>query len=253
MPPGSGHRLIASFWQRWRPAAYARRSLLDTGVPILGGSDFPVESPNPFLGIYASVTRQKPGGRLPGGWSPEQRMTRQEAILSYTRWAAYGAFEEGVRGRIAPGCSADLILLPDDPFQAELEQLTAIRPLLTIVAAFPLNERVSQLRPVRYLGDKAARVIMPSGAQDIGEVYSLRTLRPKGEIAARLAAVIGSARRTSSASDAVIEDPRSRETESCADTLYEAVRLWKFVELIHDNPIHEAEDAGLAPLRRIAQ
>jgi predicted amidohydrolase YtcJ len=114
--------------------AYAWRSLLDTSLPILGGSDFPVESPNPFLGIYASVTRQQPDGTPPGGWDPAQRMTRLEAIRSFTTWAAYGAFEEHVRGRIAPGCSADLVMLSQDPFEASDAQLTAILPLMTLVA-----------------------------------------------------------------------------------------------------------------------
>lgn len=114
-------------------SAYAWRSLLDTGVPVLGGSDFPVESPNPFLGLYASVTRQQPGGHPPGGWSPEQRMTRREAVLSFTRWAAYGAFEESVRGRIAPGYAADLVLLSDDPFTVDEETLPSVTPLLTLV------------------------------------------------------------------------------------------------------------------------
>lgn len=114
--------------------AYAWRSLLDSGVLVPGGSDFPVESPNPFLGIYASVTRQQPGGKPAGGWSPEQRMTRLEAVRSFTSWAAYGAFEEHQRGSLLPGRSADLVLLSHDPLEVPESLLPEIKPLLTIVA-----------------------------------------------------------------------------------------------------------------------
>lgn len=113
--------------------AYAWRSLLDSGIPILGGSDFPVESPNPFLGIYASVTRQPANASTATEWNPAQCMTREEALRSYTTWAAYGAFEEHRRGQIAAGYSADLVLLPADPFTVPAAELPLIQPLLTIV------------------------------------------------------------------------------------------------------------------------
>src|SRR5262249_28991754 len=70
--------------------AYAWRSLLATGTTIAAGSDFPVESPNPFAGIAAAVTRRPPGSSAP--WRPEQRMSRAEAIRGYTVWAAFAGF-----------------------------------------------------------------------------------------------------------------------------------------------------------------
>ncbi|MGI8552064.1 MAG: amidohydrolase [Dehalococcoidia bacterium] len=113
--------------------AYAWRSLLDTGVPILGGSDFPVENPNPLLGLYASIARRQPGGVTREGWNPAERMSRQEAVRSFTSWAAYGAFEEGQRGTIAPGYSADLVLLTGDPFTVPEEAIPQILPSMTVV------------------------------------------------------------------------------------------------------------------------
>lgn len=94
--------------------AYAWRSLLDTGAVVAGGSDFPVESHNPFLGLYAAVTRQNLAGEPAGGWRPEERMTREEAIRSMTIDAAYASFDEHRLGSIEPGKRADFIVIDRD-------------------------------------------------------------------------------------------------------------------------------------------
>jgi hypothetical protein len=94
--------------------AYAWRSLLDQQNEIPAGSDAPVESPNPVLGFYAAVTRQNVQGDPPGGWFPEQRMTRDEALRSFTLWAARAAFQEKVKGSIEEGKWADLTILSED-------------------------------------------------------------------------------------------------------------------------------------------
>ncbi len=112
--------------------AYAWRSLLDTGVPIAGGSDFPVESANPMFGIAAGVTRSRPGGPL-RPWHPEQCMTRQEAVLSFTRWAAYAGFDEDVAGTIEPGKYADFVVLDRDIYTCPPEQIAETRVLLTVL------------------------------------------------------------------------------------------------------------------------
>src|SRR4029077_16778572 len=83
--------------------AYAWRSLLNTGVIIPNGSDFPVEAVNPLLTFHAAVTRQNPENQPPGGWHPEQRMTREEALASMTRWPAFAGFQEEVMGSLAVG------------------------------------------------------------------------------------------------------------------------------------------------------
>ena len=94
--------------------AYAWRSLLETGVIIPNGSDFPVEKVDPLLTFHSAVTRQNPDNQPPGGWRPEQRMTREEALASMTRWPAYAGFQEGVMGSLRSGRYADFVVLDRD-------------------------------------------------------------------------------------------------------------------------------------------
>jgi predicted amidohydrolase YtcJ len=114
------------------PGAYAWRSLLATGVVIAGGSDFPVESPNPFHGIHAAVTR-RPRGTAGPGWQPEQRMTREEAVRAFTVWNAFAARREGELGALAVGHRADVVALSDDVFACDEARIAEIRPVLTMV------------------------------------------------------------------------------------------------------------------------
>jgi len=93
---------------------YAWRRLLDSGARLAGGSDFPVEGENPLLGFYAAVTRQDAEGKPEGGWIPDQRLTRAEALRLFTLDAAFAAFEESVKGSIAPGKYADFVILSAD-------------------------------------------------------------------------------------------------------------------------------------------
>jgi len=113
--------------------AYAWRKLLDTGVRIPFGSDFPVESENPFLGLYAAVTRQDLDGNPKGGWRPEERMTIGEALRAFTLDAAYAAFEEGFGGSIAEGKRADIVILSDNPLHMAARDLAKLRPAAVIV------------------------------------------------------------------------------------------------------------------------
>jgi hypothetical protein len=117
--------------------AYAWRSLLNTGVIIPGGSDFPVESPNPLFGFYAAITRQDKHGRprnaedvraffqlsaagitdtaaFGGGWYVAQKMTREEALRAFTSWAAFAGFQEDLLGSLQPGKLADFVVLSKD-------------------------------------------------------------------------------------------------------------------------------------------
>lgn len=113
--------------------AYAWRTLLQSGVRLAGGSDFPVESENPLDGYYAAVTRQDSDGKPPGGWRSEERLSRSEALSLFTTDAAYAAFEENRRGRIAPGFDADLTVFAADPVTVPAGQIPTIRTLATIV------------------------------------------------------------------------------------------------------------------------
>jgi predicted amidohydrolase YtcJ len=96
--------------------AYAWRTLLRAGARLAGGSDFPVESEDPLLGIFAAVTRQEPNGRPPGGWHPEEGLGRAEALRLFTSDNAFAEFAEKRRGRIEPGFDADFTVLDREIF-----------------------------------------------------------------------------------------------------------------------------------------
>lgn len=82
--------------------AYAWRTVLDKGGIIIGGSDAPVEMVNPFHCLYAGVTRMTRAGEPEGGWYANQKVTREEALRAFTIWAAYGQFEEDLKGSLEP-------------------------------------------------------------------------------------------------------------------------------------------------------
>jgi predicted amidohydrolase YtcJ len=93
---------------------YAWRWVLDAGIPIAAGSDFPVDPEKPLIGIHSGVTRQDLKDWPAGGWHPEQKMTLDEVLRAYTTGAAYAAFEEDRKGRLASGFWADLTVLSKD-------------------------------------------------------------------------------------------------------------------------------------------
>ena len=113
--------------------AYAWRTIIDSGAIIVNGSDAPVESANPFDGLYAAVTRMDRDGRPEGGWYPNQRMTRTEALKSFTVWAAYGQFEEKLKGSLETGKLADFIVIDRDYMQCPAAEIKDIKPLLTVI------------------------------------------------------------------------------------------------------------------------
>ncbi len=94
--------------------AYAWQALLKSGARLANGSDFPVEAVNPLWGFYASITRQDHAGQPAGGWFADQRLSREEALRSFTLDAAYAAFEERDKGSLEPGKLADFIVLSRD-------------------------------------------------------------------------------------------------------------------------------------------
>ena len=114
---------------RW---AYAFRDLLDAGTVLALGSDCPVVSPNPFLGIQAAVTRQKDDGTPAEGWYPAQRLTVAEAVYGYTMGAAIAAGTENMQGSLTPGKLADLVVLEDDIFEIPPLEIGKMQVKMTV-------------------------------------------------------------------------------------------------------------------------
>ncbi|HER43264.1 MAG TPA: amidohydrolase, partial [Candidatus Eisenbacteria bacterium] len=113
--------------------AYAWRSFLEAGCRIPGGSDFPVESIDPFLGLHAAVTRADLAGRPPGGWHGWQRLTIEEAVRAFTVDAAYAAHMEDERGSLSPGKLADFVVLSADIMRIEPSRIPDVDVLMTVL------------------------------------------------------------------------------------------------------------------------
>jgi predicted amidohydrolase YtcJ len=113
--------------------AYAWRRFLAQGTRIAAGSDFPVESANPFFGLHAAVTRQDHQGQPPGGWYPDQKMTVTEALRAFTLDAAYAEHAEKTLGTLEPGKWADFILVDQDIFAVDPAKIWSTTVLETWV------------------------------------------------------------------------------------------------------------------------
>ena len=113
--------------------AYAWKSLLNASARLAFGSDAPIEEANPFVGLYAAITRQDLHGAPEGGWLPEQRLSREEALRAFTIGAAYAAFEEGEKGTITPGKLADLVVLGQDYFEVPDAEIAKLLPEMTLL------------------------------------------------------------------------------------------------------------------------
>jgi len=121
-------------WGARSAGAYAFRTLLESNTRLCFGSDAPVESPNPFLGIHAAVTRQRPDGSPSGeGWYPGQRLSLSEALHGFTMGPAFAAGLERQLGQLSPAAFADLIVLERDPFSMPVEELHQIKPAATMI------------------------------------------------------------------------------------------------------------------------
>ncbi len=120
--------------------AYAWRRFAEAGVRLALGSDFPVESPDPRLGLHAAVTRQDREGQPPGGWLPEQRLTAEEALRGFTADAAWANRDESLTGRLAPGLQADFVVLAQDPLSVAPATLHALGIRSTWVDGAPVYE-----------------------------------------------------------------------------------------------------------------
>jgi len=120
---------------------YAWRKLLDTGARILNGTDAPVEDVSPVQNFHATVTRQDASGQPPGGFDPDQKLTRAEALRTMTLDTAYGSFAEGEKGSIEVGKLADLVVLSQDILSVPDDALMKTEVLATIVDGKLLYEK----------------------------------------------------------------------------------------------------------------
>ena len=116
--------------ERARTGAYVWRSLLDSGAVVTNGTDAPVEDVNPLPSYFATVTRQLPDGTR---FYPEEALTREEALYSYTMAAAWSAFEEDVKGSLTPGKYADIVVLTKDILTVPDEEIPEVEVAMTIV------------------------------------------------------------------------------------------------------------------------
>ena len=103
--------------------AYAWQSIAKAGGKLAFGSDVPVESADPFAGLATAMTREDAAGQPFGGWRPEERVSREQALAGFTTGAAFAAFAEGKVGSLTPGHHADFILINVDPLLASPAEL----------------------------------------------------------------------------------------------------------------------------------
>ncbi len=113
--------------------AYAWKSIMKKGAKIAGGSDFPVENPNPLWGFFAAITRYDHTGWPEGGWHPDEKMTREDALRCFTINAAYSAFEEGLKGSLKPGMLADFVVLSKDIMTIPEMEILKTEVLMTVI------------------------------------------------------------------------------------------------------------------------
>lgn len=104
---------------------YPMKSIIDAGIVLASGSDCPVEEPNVIMGLHALVTRN--------GFIPQQRISIEEALKSYTINAAYAAFEENVKGSIEVGKLADFVILDKNPLEVKDDEIRNIQVLETVI------------------------------------------------------------------------------------------------------------------------
>jgi predicted amidohydrolase YtcJ len=112
---------------------YAFRSLLDSGATLAFGTDWTVAPLNPVLSVYGAVTRRTIDGKNPNGWVPEQKISVEEAVRAYTVGSAYAEFQDTVKGTIATGKLADIVILSRDIFTIDPKQIENVKVLMTIV------------------------------------------------------------------------------------------------------------------------
>ena len=132
--------------------AYAWRKVIDSGNIIIGGSDAPVELVNPYHGFYAGVTRQDRSGQPQGGWYIEEAMTREEALKAFTIWAAYGQFEEDIKGSLSVGKLADFVVIDRDYLKCPENEIKDIQALITVLGGEEVYRKDTSAASVIWQG-----------------------------------------------------------------------------------------------------
>lgn len=127
--------------KRIKEGAYMWQSLLKSGAKIVNGTDAPVEPVNPIPSFYASVSRMTLKGEPEGGYEPEEKMTREQALRSYTLDAAYGAFEEKIKGSIEKGKLADFAVLSKNIMTIPEKEILTTEVVTTIVGGKVVYEK----------------------------------------------------------------------------------------------------------------
>lgn len=118
--------------------SYCFRKMRDAGIPMAAGSDLPIESVNPFHAIQVSVTRKDLEGQPEGGWYPEEKLDRLEALKLHTVYGAGVSFDENRYGSLEPEKQANFILVSDDLFAVEEDKIKDIRVLATYLDGEPV-------------------------------------------------------------------------------------------------------------------
>ncbi|MBS3950204.1 MAG: amidohydrolase family protein, partial [Peptococcaceae bacterium] len=125
--------LVHKYWGQRGRYAYPFKSLLKTGAVLVFGSDCPVESMDPILGIHAAVNRQRPSGYPEEGFYPEERLTVAEAVRAYTFGPAYASYQEDTCGTLECGRLGDLVVLEQDIFTIPPQEIHTVKVRVTVV------------------------------------------------------------------------------------------------------------------------
>lgn len=120
--------------------AWAAQRFLKAGARIANGSDFPVEDPNPLWGFYAAITRQDHAGNPPEGFMPDQKLSRERALESWTMDGAWAAFEEDRKGSITVGKLADFVILDTDIMTVDPKKIITAKPKMTVLGGAVVYE-----------------------------------------------------------------------------------------------------------------
>lgn len=142
--PWAIHRLGQ---QRIEEGAYVWQKLIKSGAYVINGTDAPVEPVNPIHCFYASVSRKTLEGKPPGGYEPDQKMTREQALRSYTLDAAYGAFEESLKGSIEKGKLADFTVFDKDIMKIPEAEILQTNVVMTIVGGEIVYQNATLSQP----------------------------------------------------------------------------------------------------------